>query len=236
MSIAKDKNDLESLLYGAPQPSQTTGVKVAPKTQTDVDAETEVVSQQPIFSFDYETEMKAFKEKCKKTVMAMANHVLSAELLKNDYIKDKIEQDILTLAELYWARRSNELIKLAIMDSISKGNTAPRMFDSYNGVCDKISDNNKQIIATENNLRKTYLDLKYELMSKDEEEAIDNSVKCLPNSNQTIKTINMQSENISEPIIMRGSKDLLTSMKENLKMQMRQNINDNTIDVPYTEN
>ncbi len=167
MSISKDKNDLEALIYGKVSPSQPTSSSPQPKKEDSVvDKGEDELESAPIFTFDYENDMKSFRKRAYKTVWAMARHVLPEEVIEDDYVKNKIEQDVDTLSELYWTRKSNTDIKLSIMDSISKGNTAPRMYDAYKSINDSISDNNKQIIMTEENLRKTYTDLKYEIQCR----------------------------------------------------------------------
>lgn len=169
MSIAKDKNDLEALIYGHSAPSQPTASSPKSKRDDVVDKDSDSLDETPIFTFDYENDMKGFRKRAYKTVWAMARHIIPEDVINDDYVKNKIEQDVDTLAELYWTRKSNTDIKLSIMDGISKGNTAPRMYDAYKSINDSISDNNKQIIMTEENLRKTYTDLKYEIQCRREE-------------------------------------------------------------------
>lgn len=164
MSIAKDKTDLEALIYGGQLPAQP---KKEDVKDGMVDAESSVMEdEQLLFTFDYENDMRGFRKKAAKTVTTMAYHMLPKDILEEEYVKNKIEQDIDTLAELYWTRKSNTDIKLSIMNEISHGNTAPRMYDAYKSINDSIADNNKQILATEDNLRKTYTDLKYEIQCK----------------------------------------------------------------------
>ena len=164
MTIGKEKNELESLIYGGQLPVQP---KKDDVKDGMVDADSSLMEdEQLLFTFDYENDMRGFRKKAAKTVTTMAFHMLPKDILEEDYVKNKIEQDIDTLAELYWTRKSNTDIKLSIMNEISHGNTAPRMYDAYKSINDSIADNNKQIISTEDNLRKTYTDLKYEIQCK----------------------------------------------------------------------
>ena len=164
MTIGKEKNELESLIYGGQLPAQP---KKDDVKDGMVDADSSLMEdEQLLFTFDYENDMKGFRKKAAKTVTTMAFHMLPKDILEEDYVKNKIEQDIDTLAELYWTRKSNTDIKLSIMNEISHGNTAPRMYDAYKSINDSIADNNKQILSTEDNLRKTYTDLKYEIQCK----------------------------------------------------------------------
>lgn len=167
--IKEDARDLDALLYGKQSPEQITNNNIPQPKESDVIDE--VGEIQPVFEFDYTSEKADLRKQAKKTIYAMANHILTSDVMDDDYIKDKIEQDINGLTELMWQRRANELIQIALMNIISKGNTTPRLFDNYSSISDKIHENNKQILATEDNLRKTYLDLKYEVQRKREEES-----------------------------------------------------------------
>lgn len=211
MSISKDKNDLEALIYGKVSPSQPTSSSPKPKQEDDiVDKGEDELDSVPIFTFDYENDMKGFRKRAYKTVWAMARHILPEEILNDDYVKNKIEQDVDTLSELYWTRKSNTDIKLSIMDSISKGNTAPRMYDAYKSINDSISDNNKQIIMTEENLRKTYTDLKYEIQCRRAE---------LDKTESTLKKIGITESKAlpsqeRKPVTFTGTKALIEMAKQ----------------------
>lgn len=196
MSINNDKSDLEKLLMGV------TGQEKKAKPPVNVDTEKDVVEQKPIFTYDYDNEMRKLKKQARKTIRALVSHILTDELLEEDYIKDKIEQDIITLSELYWNRKSNEIMKLSIMDSVSKGNTQPRMYEVYSNLNDSISENNKQILATENNIRKTYTDLKMEVQTKKAE-----SMPTKPENKQITQ----------ETFTTTGTKQMLEHIKERQK-------------------
>ena len=213
--INADKSDLESLIYGTQKSTVDEG---KPADENIVDNEGGEVEQEPLFPLDYENDMKGFRKKARNVVTTMAKHVLPQEYLSEPYVISKMEQDIDTLSELYWTRKSNNDVKLVIMDSISKGNTAPRMFDVYKSTNDAIADVNKQILATENNLRKTYLDLKYEIQSAKAEnethsacaiEAANNAKQSLPKPS-------------SEPGVYTGTKAINNKMKQyRIEMERR---------------
>lgn len=211
MSISKDKNDLEALIYGKVSPSQPTASSNSqPKQDNIVDKGDDELESAPIFTFDYENDMKSFRKRAYKTVWAMARHVIPEDIIEDDYVKNKIEQDVDTLSELYWTRKSNTDIKLSIMDSISKGNTAPRMYDAYKSINDSISDNNKQIIMTEENLRKTYTDLKYEVQCRRAEtNKTEDTLKKIGITETKALPIKEQ-----KPVVFTGTKALIEMAKQ----------------------
>jgi len=125
---------------------------------------------EPIFTFDAKSEMKAMKKKARKTIQLMVEHVLPKHLLNEEYIINKMDQDVDTLADLYWQVRSNTLMQNALLETVGKGNTMPRNFEVFAGLTEKISALNKQIQVAEATLRKTYIDLKLEIYDKANEE------------------------------------------------------------------
>lgn len=207
--------DWQQMLYGKPSTKSTQTVVSGPST---VDTANEIMEPEPVITYDYDAEMKEIKKKARRTVSYLSKLILPKDMLEEDYVKDKIEQDIQTLAELYWTRRSNELMKLSAMDSIAKGNTAPRMYDVYKDITSQINENNKQLLATEDNLRKTYLELKYEIQRKRVEEASEHQPK-----QQNV----VQQENKEDRIAVEaftGTKSIIEVMKERQRVAARKTI------------
>ena len=95
--------------------------------------------------------------------MGIVSHVIPEELLEEDYIQDKIEQDIDSLLGLYMQVETNTVMQRSLMDTVSRGVAMPRMYEVFGQMTDKIQSINKQIIDTEQRIRKTYQDLKYEI-------------------------------------------------------------------------
>lgn len=214
MSIASDMNDWQTMLYGSQQSDKQKEGKVS----TSVDSNSDIpLEPEPVVEYDYDAEMKELRKVARRTVMSLAKLILPKDMLNEDYVKNKIEQDVQTLAELYWTRRSNEIMKLSAMDSIAKGNTAPRMYDVYKDLTVQINENNKQLLATEDNLRKVYIDLKYEIQRKRVEEMNDGGL-IIDNSGPQLK----QQEAISTKAYT-GTKELIDRMKELQKDKFREN-------------
>lgn len=124
---------------------------------------------EPLFKIDYDADRKTIRKKCGKTVRRIVNHILPDDLIEHDYVKDKMEQDTETLTELYMQVEVNTVMQKAILDLVARGNAAPRMIEVFAQLTDKIQAINKQIVTTETQLRKTYLDLKFEIKDKEAE-------------------------------------------------------------------
>ena len=180
-TIKQDRKDLEMLLNGitpiegtspSPAPSQSTLVQgPTPQPQQSViDNAGSEIGVEKVFEFNYESIRKGLRKKARKTVLNIANHILTEDMVEEDYVQDKIEQDIETLTDLYMQVETNTLMQQALVSTVSKGNLMPRYFEVFGQLTEKISALNKQVVGTEQTIRKTYLDLKFEIRDKKEEE------------------------------------------------------------------
>ena len=177
-TIKQDRKDLEMLLNGispietpkAPDTSQPAAVVTQPVTSSVVDNAGSEMGVERAFDFNYDSIRKGVRKKARKTVINIAKHILPDNLLEEEYVQDKTEQDIETLTDLYMQIETNTLMQKALVDTVSRGNMMPRYFEVFGQLTEKISSLNKQIVNTEQTIRKTYLDLKFEIRDKKEEE------------------------------------------------------------------
>lgn len=176
-TIKQDRKDLEMLLNGIDPIQRVGATQIAQQVQAQqpvtgvVDNTSDTsLNAEKIFEFDYDALKKTLRKKARKTVTNITRHILPEELLEEDYIKDKMEQDIDTFTDLYMQVESNNIMQRSILDTVSRGNTMPRMYEVFSQLTDKIQAVNKQIVTTEQQLRKTYLDLKFEIKDKEAEQ------------------------------------------------------------------
>lgn len=232
-TIKQDRKDLEMLLNGvAPvQPVQAPAPTVgAPPAVQPVSAAASVVDNtadtslptEKLFEFDYEALKKSLRKKARKSVMAIAKHILTDEQLEEEYVQDKIEQDIETMADLYMQVESNNTMQRSILDQVSRGNTMPRMYEVFSQMTDKIQAINKQIQTTEQQMRRTYIDLKLEIKDKESEMRDTAGAPALTAPSGTSQD--------DGSIIVTSSKQLL----ENAKKKHRESI-ERAKETQYTE-
>ena len=179
-TIKQDRKDLEMLLNGispiegtsTPAPQSTVVVQqpAAQPAPSVIDNAGSEMGVEKVFEFNYESIRKGLRKKARKTVLNIANHILTEDMVEEDYVQDKIEQDIETLTDLYMQVETNTLMQQALVSTVSKGNLMPRYFEVFGQLTEKISALNKQVINTEQTIRKTYLDLKFEIRDKKEEQ------------------------------------------------------------------
>lgn len=229
-TIKQDRKDLEALLNGispiqsSPTTQPTAQVPVgqsAAATVVDTTADTPLAAEK-IFDFDIDAVRKGLRKKARKTVLNIVKHILPDDMIEEEYVQDKIEQDIETLTDLYMQAESNKIMQGSIINSVSRGNNMPRMYEVFGQLTDKISGINKQIISTEQTIRKTYVDLKFEIRDKIAEDIGNND------NNQLTSSSTKQLENNS--VIVTSSKDL-----NNLAKKRHREALENAKETTYTE-
>lgn len=214
MTLKEERKDLQNLL------NATTGVNLTPTTDTSTQTSPiEEIEAEPLFEFDWDAENKKIRKRARQTVKKIVELVVPKEMQNVSYIEDKMEQDEVTLTGLYTQQRACEVMQRSIVESTAKGNNAPRMYEVFGQLSEKLMSINKQIIATETQLRKTYIDLKSDYREKqaDEKNNINNHQNILPSSN-------------TQNYLAKGTKDLITSCR----MQMMKN-NSEAEDVDFSE-
>ena len=232
-TIKQDRKDLEMLLNGiAPSAnSNIPGAAPVSSVQVPVQQPTNIIDNnkdgfepEKLFEFDYDSIRKGTRKKCRKTILNIVNHILTEDLIKEEYVQDKIEQDIDILTDLYMQTEQNSLMQRSIVLSVARGNTIPRNYEVFAQLTDKLQSLNKQILNTEQIIRKTYIDLKFEIRDKEQEEAYEKNLgnKALPASQ----------EKKQQGVLITSSKDLIEMAKKAHKDKFLENkIND----ISYTE-
>lgn len=213
-TIKSDRKDFEMLLNGiapltdasgnpAPQQSVT-----APAPSIDSADGFNVEKQ---FDFDYEGTKKTLRKRARKTLSNIIEHILPAEMLEEDYVKDKMEQDINTLADLYFQVELNNVMQRSLVENVSRGNTMPRMYEVFSGITDRLQALNKQIVSTEQQIRRTYMDIKMEIREKTTEQA---AALNAPDAQKAL-------DNPGKGVIVSSSKQLIEMARQKHLEKMR---------------
>ena len=207
--LKEQKQDLEALLAAATggntkSAGQPANVSVAIDIIEDIPNE-------PLFTIDKEDEMKKIRKKARNSIKEIARAVLTKDVLKTPAIQDKIETDASSLVGLYWQIRVNIIMQDAMVDSIAKGNMSPRMIEVFTNLSDKIASLEKQLLATQVQIRKNYIDYKSDIMEVLMEERSAQQTKQLEPGKSSVGSI-----------LTRGTKDLIAGtraqMIENAKV------------------
>lgn len=199
MTLKEERKDLQNLL------NATTGVNLTPQENTQPSTPIEEIEAEPLFEFDWDAENKKIRKRARQTIKKIVDLVLPKEIQNVSYIEDKMEQDEITLTALYTQQRASEVMQRSILESTAKGNNAPRMYEVFGQLSEKLMSINKQIIATETQLRKTYIDLKSDYREKQAEEknTLPSQSTLLPSGNQN-------------NYLAKGTKDLITACRNEM--------------------
>lgn len=236
-TIKQDRKDLEALLNGISPLSQTGqqgSVQQQPVTggqpQSTSGPANPVIdgsgggmfNEEKLFDFDIDSIRKGLRKRARKTVINMAKHILPDDMMEREYIQDKIEQDIETLADLYVQIECNKTVQASLIDTFARGNTTPRLYEVFGQLTDKIAGLNKQALATEQTIRKTYIDLKFEIRDKDSEVGF--------NPSNAIAGPEQKPQLPDNSVIVTSSKDL-----NNLAKQRHREMIERAKEASYTE-
>ena len=199
MTLKEERKDLQNLL------NATTGVNLTPQNDNaqPQSSPIEEIEAEPLFEFDWDAENKKIRKRARQTIKKIVELVVPKEIQGVSYIEDKMEQDEITLTALYTQQRAAEVMQRSIVESTAKGNNAPRMYEVFGQLSEKLMSINKQIIATETQLRKTYIDLKSDYREKqaDEKNSLPQTTNALPSSTN------------QNNYLAKGTKDLINACR-----------------------
>lgn len=138
----------------------------------DMDIPDELHDPDPLFTVEHEQIIDTNEIKAKKSIKQIVNTIVPDVYQENPIIKDKIEQDSQQLGQLYYQQSMNNVMIKTIMDTIAKGDTSAKLFDSYTKLMSIAKDLNKQINEMQNQFRKYYIDTYMDLQHKEDEDMI----------------------------------------------------------------
>lgn len=138
----------------------------------DMDIPEELHDPDPLFTVEHEQIIDTNEIKAKQSIKQIVNSIVPEAYQDNPIIKDKIEQDAQQLGQLYYQQSMNNVMIKTIMDTIAKGDTTAKLFDSYTKLMSIAKDLNKQINEMQNQFRKYYIDTYMDLQHKDDEDLI----------------------------------------------------------------
>ena len=137
MKLKEEKSELEKLLNS----TQSDGLNKNSPTGDDI-PELDAI---PITDCNF-TELK---EKCEEEAEIMINNsirfIIPLELFQNnEYLKNKLFIDKMSLAGMIYQVRTNEVMQKALIDQLNAGMVNARMFEVFSAMSKTIAELNKQ--------------------------------------------------------------------------------------------
>lgn len=128
----------------------------------------ELQDPEPAFVMNYKGEQKQCVKKAKDSIMIIVKEVVPEQLQNTALIQDKVNQDAEQLGNLYYQYKKKEVVHQTLMDTIARGETNSKMFDSFEKMSKSLEDLGSKITETQNQLRKYYIDTYLDIQRKDE--------------------------------------------------------------------
>lgn len=158
MKAKEERENLERILETTPD----TLAKDEMRSEEDL-------RQEPVLNVDFES----LREKCNYEARVLLNNsvgvFLDDKLKDEDYVKNKLEVDIMSLSGMIYQLRVNEDMQRALMKQVDAGMINPKMFEVFSQMSRAIGELNKQMLATVEAIKSTYKDLKMDFKEKQHE-------------------------------------------------------------------
>lgn len=84
----------------------------------------------------------------------------------NQYLQNKLEVDVMSLAGMIYQLRTNEVMQKALIDQVNLGMVNARMFEVFAGMSKTIGELNKQLIQTVEAIKETYRSFREDVKEK----------------------------------------------------------------------
>ena len=208
MKAKDERKILEKMIENSP--------KEITQNVPDPKEDLEGLSGEPLIGVNFDE----VKTKCEYEAKIMINNAISFMIPKdmienNEYLQNKIDVDILSLAGMIYQLRTNEIMQKTLIEQVNSGMAHPRMFEVFAGMSKTIAELNKQLIQTVEAIKETYKSFKQDV--KDQRtEALGPST----NSSGMLTTGD-------GGVITRGTKELINNVK---RIKQANNIEDIYLD------
>jgi hypothetical protein len=122
---------------------------------------------EPVMDIDFGELKNTCDNEAKLMIINSVSFSLPVDMIEgNEYLKNKIEVDALSLSGMLYQLRCNEAMQKAIMEEVNRGALHPRMFEVFSGMSKTIGDLNKQLLQTVEAIRSTYKGIKQDMHEK----------------------------------------------------------------------
>ena len=143
----------------------------------------ELEDPKPIVEIDFKKKGKEFRKKARNSILQIIKTLMPEDMINSQYVQDKVSQDAEQLGKLYYQEYLIETTQQIQVDAITRGNFSPRMFEVFATLSKNHSDIAKQISDFQTILRKSYIDIKYDIKNakqSDQNIIEENSFQALP--------------------------------------------------------
>lgn len=158
MKIKEESDALDKLLNSAPS-DITTNVP-----QKD---EIPELHPEPTMTIDFDEIREQSTKEARTMVKNAVLFTFQPDMIEGDeYLKDKMEVDVMSLSGMIYQLRCNEAMQKAIMNEVKHGSVHPRNFEVFGQLSKIIGELNKQTLQTVEAIKETYKNHKRDITEK----------------------------------------------------------------------
>jgi hypothetical protein len=195
MKIKDERAELSKMLGNSPKEIN----KNVPENSTEIPG----LKAEPVTDVNFDE----LKLKCEVDARIMITNAISFILPidmieNNEYLKNKLEVDVISLASMIYQLRTNEVMQKALIDQVNLGMVNARMFEVFTGMSKTIGELNKQLIQTVEAIKETYKTFREDVKEK-RTEALG----------QTTRGASGMLTAGDGSVVTRGSKELINNVK-----------------------
>lgn len=149
MKLKDERQELEKMLDKSPE-------KISSNVP-DPKEEIPGLQAEPVTDVNFDE----LKIKCELDARIMITNAISfiipEDMIENNqYLQNKLEVDVISLASMIYQLRTNEVMQKALIDQINLGMVNARMFEVFANMSKTVGELNKQLIQTVEAIKETY--------------------------------------------------------------------------------
>lgn len=159
MKLKEEREELKKMLDKSPKEIDNN----VPQPGTEIPG----LQAQPVTDVNFDE----LKLKCEIDARIMITNAISFiipdDMIENNqYLQNKLEVDVMSLASMIYQLRTNEVMQKALIDQINLGMVNARMFEVFAGMSKTVGELNKQLIQTVEAIKETYKTFREDVKEK----------------------------------------------------------------------
>ena len=159
MKIKDERDELRKMLENSPKEIN----KNVPESGENIPG----LHADPVTDVNFDE----LKLKCEVDARIMITNAISfiipQDMIENNqYLQNKLEVDVISLASMIYQLRTNEVMQKALIDQVNLGMVNARMFEVFSGMSKTIGELNKQLIQTVEAIKETYKTFREDVKEK----------------------------------------------------------------------
>jgi len=172
-----------------------------------------MLEAEPLFEMNYDDTKESCIKKAFDQLSVLVKGIVPIALQDSKIILEKVKQDADQLGILYYEYEKGDKIERALMDSIRRGETTNKMFDSYTKLNAQMTALSDQITTLQNQMRKYYIDTYMDLQQKEDVDVHYG----LPKREDNASLPSPEEENEETSNVIVGTENLIKMMAEKKK-------------------